>query len=121
MILTEQKVLEKLNIDDFRHLTKDKIITMASMLDEMDPEVAKKALEQFPQFSNEVKEILTGYKDTLDKDLESNRESVQLYYDSCKTIIKALEKQLDKENLSFEERSYFYIVKLEQTFLSLQK
>ena len=104
--LNEQKVLEKLNIDDFRHLTKDKIITMASMLDEMDPEVAKKALEQFPQFSNEVKEILTEYKDTLDKNLESNRESVQSYYDSCKTIIKTLEKQLDKENLSFEERKY---------------
>ena len=31
--LTEQKVLKKLGIDDFRHLTKDKVITMASMLD----------------------------------------------------------------------------------------
>ena len=41
--LTEQKVLKKLGIDDFRHLTKDKVITMASMLDRMDPEVAKKA------------------------------------------------------------------------------
>ena len=28
---------------------------MASMLDKMDPEVAKKALEQFPDFSNTVK------------------------------------------------------------------
>jgi hypothetical protein len=104
--LTEQKVLKKLNIKDFRHLTKDKVITMASMLDKMDPEVAKKALEQFPQFSNVTKEMLIGYKDTLDKSLESNGESVQAYYDSCKTIIKSLEKQLDRENLSFEERKY---------------
>ena len=44
--LTEQKVLKKLGIDDFRHLTKDKVITMASMLDRMDPEVAKKAIER---------------------------------------------------------------------------
>lgn len=104
--LTEQKVLKKLNIEDFRHLTKDKIITMASMLDKMDPEVAKKALEQFPKFSNTVKEMLIGYKDTLDKGLESNRESVQLYYDSCKSIIEVLQKQLDDEKLSFEERKY---------------
>lgn len=104
--LTEQKVLKKLKINDFRHLTKDKVITMASMLDKMDPEVAKKALEQFPQFSNVSKEMLIGYKDTLDKGLESNRESIQAYYDSCKTIIKALEKQLDRENLSFEEKKY---------------
>ena len=104
--LTEQKVLRKLDIEDFRHLTKDKVITMASMLDKMDPEVAKKALEQFPEFSNTVKEMLHGYKDTLDKGLESNRESVQSYYDSCKSIIEVLQKQLDDENLSFEERKY---------------
>lgn len=104
--LTELKVLKKLNIEDFRHLTKDKVITMASMIDKMNPDVAKKALEQFPEFSNVVKELLAGYKDTLDKGLESNRESVQSYYDSCNSIIKALQKQLENENLSFEEKKY---------------
>lgn len=104
--LGEQKVLRKLGIEDFRHLTKDKVITMASMIDKMDPEVAKKALEQFPDFSNTTKEIVKEYKDTLDKGLESNRESVQSYYDQCKSIIKILEKQLESENLSFEERKY---------------
>lgn len=105
-LLTEQKVLRKLDIEDFRHLTKDKVITMASKLDKMDPEVAKKALEQFPEFSNTAKEMLIGYKDTLDKGLESNRESVQSYYDSCKSIIEVLQNQLDDENLSFEEKKY---------------
>lgn len=104
--LTEQKVLRKLNIEDFRQLTKDKVITMASMLDKMDPEVAKKALEQFPEFSNTAKEMLSGYKDTLEKGLESNQESVLSYYDSCKSIIEVLQKQLEVENLSFEERKY---------------
>lgn len=105
-LLTEQKVLRKLGIEDFRHLTKDKVITMASMLDKMGPEVAKKALEQFPEFSNTAKEMLIEYKDTLDKGLESNRESVQSYYDSCKSIIEVLQKQLDDDNLSFEEKKY---------------
>ena len=105
-LLTEEKVLKKLKIKDFRHLTKDKIITMASMLDKMDPEVAKKALEQFPHFADVTKEMLIEYKDILDKGLESNRESVQAYYDSCSTIIGALEKLLDRENLSPEERRY---------------
>lgn len=105
-LLTEQKVLKKLDIEDFRHLTKDKVITMASMLDKMEPEVAKKALEQFPEFSNTVKEILIGYKDTLEKGLELNKESIQSYYDLCKSIIEGLQKQLEAENLSFEERKY---------------
>lgn len=105
-LLTEQKILRKLNIDDFRQLTKDKVITMASMLDKMDPEVAKKALEQFPEFSNVTMEMLNRYKETLEKGLEANKEGVQSYYDSCKSIIESLQNQLEHENLSFEERKY---------------
>lgn len=104
--MTEQKVLKKLNIEDFRHLTKDKVITMASMLDKMDPEVAKKALEQFPEFATTTKEMLIEYKETLDKGLEANKESVQTYYDSCSSIILSLQKQLEDGTLSFEERKY---------------
>ena len=105
-LLAEQKVLRKLHIEDFRHLTKDKVITLASMLDKMDPEVAKKALEQFPEFANTVKEMLVGYKETLDKGLETNRESVKSFYNSCKSIIEFLQKQIDTENIPFEERKY---------------
>lgn len=104
--LTEQKVLKKLGIDDFRHLTKDKVINMASLLDKMDPEVAKKALEQFPEFAKTTKQMLTEYKDTLDKGLENNKESVQSYYNVCNSIIESLQKQLEDENLSFDERKY---------------
>jgi ribosomal protein S17E len=104
--MIEQKVLKKLNISDFRNLTKDKVITMASMLDKMDPEVAKKALEQFPEFASTTKELLKEYKDTLDKGLEANRESVQSYYESCKSIIESLQKQLDEETLSFDDKKY---------------
>jgi len=104
--LTEQKVLKKLGIDDFRHLTKDKVIVMASMLDRMEPEVAKKAIEQFPKFSDTMKNILHDYKLSLDKALEENGESVQSYYSSCDAIISILQKELEKEVLSFEEKKY---------------
>lgn len=104
--LTEQKVLKKLNIENFRHLTKDKVITMASMLDKMDPEVAKKAIEQFPEFSSTAKEMLSEYKDTLDKGLESNKESVESYYFVCKSTIETLQKQLEDGELTFDERKY---------------
>ena len=78
---------------------------MASILDKMDPEVAKKALDQFPDFANTVKEILVGYKDTLDKGLVSNDESVKTFYDINKTIIESLQKELDKDGLAFEEKN----------------
>ena len=107
-LLTEEKVLKKLGIDDFRHMTKNKVIKLASMLDRVDPEVAKKAIEQFPDFSNTAKEILKEYKDLLDKSLESNADSVKSYYDACASIISSLQKEVENENLSFEEKKFFF-------------
>lgn len=104
--LTEQKVLKKLGIEDFRHLTKDKVIVMASMLDRMEPEVAKKAIEQFPQFSETMKELLLDYKQLLDKALEENSESVKSFYASCDATISSLQKLLEKDDLNFEEKKY---------------
>lgn len=105
-MMSEEKVLKKLDIVDFRHLTKDKVIKMASMLDKMDPEVAKKALEQFPEFANTTKEMLKDYKESLDKGLESNNESVAKVYDSYNAIIAALQKELENEELTFEQKKY---------------
>lgn len=104
--LTEQKVLKKLGISDFRHLTKAKVINLASMLDNMDPEVAKKALEQFPDFSKASKELLLEFNDTLKKGLESNDKSMQNVYNVYNSIIISLQKELENENLSFEQKKY---------------
>lgn len=103
-LLSEKQVLRKLKIDDFRQLTKDKVIKMSSMLDKMDPEVAKKALEQFPDFSETMKEVLMEYKAILDKSLDENGESVRSYYFTCDAIITSCQKELDKDNLSFDEK-----------------
>lgn len=105
-MMSEAKVLKKLDIADFRHLTKDKVIKMASMLDKMDPEVAKKALEQFPEFANTNKEMLSEYKESLDKGLESNNESVKAVYDTYNAIIASLQQELENENLTFEQKKY---------------
>lgn len=111
--MTEIKVLKKLGIDDFRHITKNKVIKMASMLDKVDPEVAKKAIEQFPDFSNTAKEILNEYKVSLDKAMETNADSVKSYYDICTSIIESLKKEVENEHLSFEEKKYFFDQMLE--------
>ena len=102
-MMSEAKVLKKLDIADFRQLT---IVKMASMLDKMDPEVAKKALEQFPEFANTTKEMLSEYKESLDKGLESNNESVKAVYDTYNAIIASLQKELENENLTFEQKKY---------------
>lgn len=102
--LTEQRILKQLGIPDFRHMTKAKVVKFASMLPKMDPEVAKKALEQFPEFTKSANEIIGYYKDTIDKAVDSNRESVKLNYEICNNIIESLREQLEDETLTFEQR-----------------
>lgn len=104
--LTEKQVLNKLDIPDFRHLSKEKIMTFFSMLSNMDPEVAKKAIEQFPSYADAVKEVVSEYMTFFTKALSDNNESVQAYYSICNAILKQLSKMLEKDELSFEEKSY---------------
>ena len=98
--LTEKQVLKKLGIPDFRHLSKEKVMKFATMLPHMDPEVAKKALEQFPEFAKTTKEMLVEYKDILEKGMASNDKSIMNCYDAGKAMISSLQKELDKEELS---------------------
>ena len=105
--LTEQQVLRQLNIPDSRHITKDKVMTFASMLQNMEPEVAKKALEQFPDFAKMTLELMSEYKGILEKSLNDNSESTKRCYDIYETVLGALKDCLKKEDLSFEEKKYY--------------
>lgn len=101
---SEKKVLKKLGIADFRHMTKDKVVKFASMLPHMDPEVAKAALEQFPSFKELASDMVAQYKDIVEKVLEKNGESQKAFYDACNEIIHTLQKELEDENITAEER-----------------
>ena len=106
-ILTEAQVLEKLNIPDFRHLSKDNVMSFASMIQNMDPEVAKKALEQFPDFTKTTLDALKDFKGVIDKSFDDDKESANQCYALYDRVQTALEKCLDNETLSFEERKYY--------------
>ena len=102
--MTEKEVLNKLNIENFRQVTKDKVIALASMLDKMDPEVAKKALEQFPDFSRTMRSLVSDYKEIISEAIDTNRDSVKSCYASCNTILEILKAELENENLDYIQR-----------------
>ena len=102
--LSEKKALKQLGIPDFRHMTKDKIIQFSSMLHKMDPEVAKAALEQFPEFTNSAKEIVNCLATSIDNLTEANKANTQSCFDICNGIVDSLKEQLKDENLTFEQK-----------------
>jgi len=103
--LTEQQVLDMLDIPDFRHMSKDKIMKFTSALPYMDPSVAVAALQQFPEFAKTSIEIVNCYKQSVSEALGRNADSMQSFYDSCDVLIDALKTQLDKQDLSFSEKN----------------
>lgn len=104
--LSEQKVLKQLGISDFRHLSKDNIVKFVSTIPKMDPEVAKKAIDQFPTYSNCVKDMLLEYKSTLtdlvEKDHDTTKESISSYL----IVLDTLRELMNRDDLSFEERKF---------------
>lgn len=105
--LTEKEVLQQLDIPDFRHMTKDKVMTFVSMLHSMEPDVAKKAIEQFPEFSHLLVEALQDLKGVMEKNLDANAISSKQCFDIYNEIINTLKRCLDRDNTSFEERKYY--------------
>ena len=101
--LSEVQVLKALDIPDFRHITKDKVMSFASMLNNMEPEVAQKALEQFPEFAHMALEALQDYKGIVEKAQDNAAASSKLCLELYNEVIQALKACLSKEDIPFEE------------------
>ena len=102
--LSEQKVLKQLGIDNFRQLSKKKVLKLASMIHKMDPEVAKKALEQFPDFEKTALDVLKKYHDSFERIITSSEKLSDTAFASHEHEIVILENELNTKELSFEER-----------------
>ena len=102
--LTETKVLRKLDIPDFCHLTKDKVVNFVSMLPQMDPDVAKHALEQFPAFAETSFAIVGCLKDSLGTIVSGNAENMAEFNTRCQEALTVLEEELKREDLTDEGR-----------------
>lgn len=98
--MTEDKVLRKLDIPDFRHMTKDKVVSFVSMLPQMDPEVAKCALEQFPAFAETSLAIVNCLRENLGDIVNSNAANAAEFNARCQDALNALETLLLREDLS---------------------
>ena len=105
--LTEKQVLNQLDIPDFRHITKEKVMDFASMLQNMEPDVAKKALEQFPEFAKMALEVMNDYKSVYEKTLAENSESSKQCFDVYNEVVSALKVCATKDDISFEEKKYY--------------
>lgn len=76
----EKQTLDLLGRTDFKAIKKNELLGFTSMLNQMRPEVAKAALEQFPELAKLIQSSLVEYKGMLETVVKSDDSSVQQVY-----------------------------------------
>lgn len=103
-LLSEDDVKQMLDVDDFRKVTKNQVVQLVSSLSQMDPEVAKKVIEQVPDLCKTAlgmaQEMREGYVEALKANDSSSKEALA----RVDAIIAILEEELKKDGINTEER-----------------
>lgn len=104
-MFTENEVKKALAVEDFRNISKDKIMEFVSAIPNMDKEVAIKIIEQFPSYSesanNMIAQLNTMCSNAMKENGESQREAIGAY----KKILDDLGELLKKDAITAEERT----------------
>lgn len=102
--VSEEAVKRALKIESFRNLSKDKVMQFASMIPYMDKEVAVAIINQFPVYADFGKLAIERYTEMSNSILENNRESQAAVVKGYQTILDALSKRMENEEISDQER-----------------
>ena len=102
--LTEEEVLKRLDIPDWRHMTKDKIMSFTSSLPYMDPEVAKEVLKKFPEFAKMCSDALTDITKAMNEVIDHTDKNTHMVLDAYLSEINTLQNELKHEDLSLEDK-----------------
>ena len=102
--IDERKALRMLNIPDFRHMTKEKAVQLVSMLDRVDPAVAKAVLEQYPEFASILLESARDWKESVGTALEENGKITRETAAAINAAISSLSGLLEREDVGEAER-----------------
>lgn len=101
---SEEQIMNALEITSWRNLSKDHMMRFATMMPDMDPEVAEKIVEQFPEFKLFAIDALNVMEKRHESTLSHNQQSQDSVHRAFQEIREILRGQLDKDDLSSEER-----------------
>lgn len=117
---SEIEVMRALEIDSWRNLSKDRVVRLASMIPDMDKEVALKVIEQLPEFTSFALQTLDVMEKRHESTLVQNsasQERVHLAYQELRVVLKG---ELDRE-LSWEQRKHILGLLMETAERESQK
>lgn len=100
-LLSESQVLQKLDLPDFVNLTEDrsKVALFATLINRMEPEVAQKAIDQFPAaFACEALQVMIDCSNAIVRNTPILGGSPARVHDMCVDLIHALKACCYEDN-----------------------
>jgi hypothetical protein len=106
--VTEEQVKQRLGIDSWRNLSKDGVVQLVAMMPDMSKDVALNIAEHFPDFKLLATETLNSVSRQLKTTLNSNKKSHKRAQKAFERVHDVLARELDRDDLSSEERRDLY-------------
>nr|DAH80807.1 MAG TPA: hypothetical protein [Caudoviricetes sp.] len=110
--MTEKQLLKKLDIPDWRHLSKDKVAVFANNFYKLDPEVAKAVLAQFPKFSETSLELVNQLNAIFKESSSSVKDIDTQVLQSIQSTIEWLQTELPNASDELKPKIIDTIVEL---------
>ena len=110
--MTEKQLLKKLDIPDWRHLSKDKVAVLANDFCKLDPEVAKSILAQFPKFSETALELVEQMQESFKLSTSSVKDIDTQVLQNIQSTIEWLRTELPNTSEELKPKIIDTIVKL---------
>ena len=106
--VAERRALELMKKENFRGISKDNVMQLVSILDKVDPEVAKTLIAQMPEVVRGVVENEKAYSAVLVKGIESADTNTASCFQTEDSIIGALQNEVGKDGVTFEQKQYYF-------------
>lgn len=103
-LLSEEDIKKKLNITDFRSLSKDKIIEFVSLLPRMDKDEALAIINQFPNYSDMSKVMINQMTNLCNNAIKSDENTHKEIIQSYKSVLLTLQEELKNEQLTPQDK-----------------
>lgn len=104
MIKTDEKVFKKLHVTNSKQLFGEPLKKLISMQNKIDPAVLSNLINQIPEFSKNMKEVLDDAKGLIEKAMEENRISSEHFYTICEMVLSPMGELLKNESLDFDQK-----------------
>ncbi len=106
-LMTEEEVKKELGVQDFRSITKDKLMQFVSIIPKLDRELAIKIIEQFPSYADMATSMVGNLIDLCNNALENSKITEKEAIEAYKYCLETIRSEIESGELTPEEKEKY--------------